>query len=76
MESSMPKVAVRSRWIILGLLVLSASLYIATAASPALDDEDVDAAHALVSQEMLQRNDFVVPYMDGIRYLIRPPMHF
>jgi len=76
MESSMPKVAVRSRWIILGLLVLSASLYIATAGSPALDDEDVDAAHALVSQEMLQRNDFVVPYMDGIRYLIRPPMHF
>jgi 4-amino-4-deoxy-L-arabinose transferase-like glycosyltransferase len=60
----------------LGLLILSASLYIATAASPALDDEDVDAAHALVSQEMLQRNDFVVPYMDGIRYLIRPPMHF
>jgi 4-amino-4-deoxy-L-arabinose transferase-like glycosyltransferase len=76
MESLMPKAAVRSRWIILGLLVLSASLYIATAASPALDDEDVDAAHALVSQEMLQRNDFVVPYMDGIRYLIRPPMHF
>jgi 4-amino-4-deoxy-L-arabinose transferase-like glycosyltransferase len=25
---------------------------------------------------MLQRNDFVVLYMDGIRYLIRPPMHF
>jgi 4-amino-4-deoxy-L-arabinose transferase-like glycosyltransferase len=72
----MPKVTVRSRWIILGLLVLSASLYVATAGSPALDDEDVDAAHALVSQEMLQRNDFVVPYMDGIRYLIRPPMHF
>src|ERR1700676_2225479 len=76
MESLMPKVTVRSRWILLGLLVLSASLYIATAGSPALDDEDVDAAHAMVSQEMLQRNDFVVPYMDGLRYLIRPPMHF
>ena len=58
------------------LLVLSAGLYIGTAGSPALDDEDVDAAHALVSQEMLQRNDFVVMYMDGVRYLIRPPMHF
>ena len=43
---------------------------------PALDDEDVDAAHAMVSQEMLQRHDFVVMYMDGVRYLIRPPMHF
>ena len=62
--------------IVLCLLVLSAGLYIGTAGSPALDDEDVDAAHALVSQEMLQRNDFVVLYMDGVRYLIRPPMHF
>src|SRR6202043_3690801 len=25
---------------------------------------------------MLQRHDFVVMYMDGVRYLIRPPMHF
>jgi 4-amino-4-deoxy-L-arabinose transferase-like glycosyltransferase len=58
------------------LLIFSAGLYIGTAGSPALDDDDVDAAHAMVSQEMLQRNDFVVPYMDGLRYLIRPPMHF
>lgn len=61
---------------VLCLLVLSAGLYIGTAAKPALDDEDVDAAHAMVSQEMLQRHDFVVPYMDGLRYLIRPPVHF
>jgi 4-amino-4-deoxy-L-arabinose transferase-like glycosyltransferase len=71
-----PIVAIRSRWILLCLLILSAGLYIGTAGSPALDDEDVDAAHALVSQEMLRRNDFVVLYMDGLRYLIRPPMHF
>ncbi len=68
--------SLRSSWIVLFLLVLSAGLYVGTAGSPALDDDDVDAAHAMVSQEMLQRNDFVVPYMDGIRYLIRPPMHF
>ena len=72
----MQRGTVRSRWILLCLLVLSAGLYIGTAGSPALDDEDVDAAHAMVSQEMLQRNDFVVMYMDGVRYLIRPPMHF
>jgi 4-amino-4-deoxy-L-arabinose transferase-like glycosyltransferase len=66
----------RSCWIFLCLLIFSAGLYIGTAGSPALDDDDVDAAHAMVSQEMLQRNDFVVPYMDGLRYLIRPPMHF
>ncbi len=63
-------------WMAFCLLVLSAGLYIGTAGRPALDDEDVDAAHAMVSQEMLARHDFVVPYMDGVRYLIRPPMHF
>jgi 4-amino-4-deoxy-L-arabinose transferase-like glycosyltransferase len=72
----MRNVTIRNRWILLCLLVISAGLYIGTAGSPALDDEDVDAAHAMVSQEMLQRNDFVVLYMDGVRYLIRPPMHF
>jgi 4-amino-4-deoxy-L-arabinose transferase-like glycosyltransferase len=61
---------------VLFLLVASAGLYIGMAGSPALDDEDVDAAHAMVSQEMLVRHNFVVMYMDGIRYLIRPPMHF
>src|SRR5882757_9712447 len=67
---------VNARWMMLCLLVLSAGLYIGTAGKPALDDEDVDAAHAMVSQEMLLRHDFVVPYMDGLRYLIRPPLHF
>ena len=65
-----------ARWMMLCLLVLSAGLYIGTAGKPALDDEDVDAAHAMVSQEMLLRHDYVVPYMDGLRYLIRPPMHY
>ncbi len=72
----MRNVRAGSRWTLLCLLVLSAGLYIGTAWTPALDDEDVDAAHALVSQEMLVRHDFVVMYMDGVRYLIRPPMHF
>jgi 4-amino-4-deoxy-L-arabinose transferase-like glycosyltransferase len=72
----MRSVTSSARWMVLFLLVLSAGLYVATAGRPALDDEDVDAAHAMVSQEMLQRHNFVVMYMDGIRYLIRPPMHF
>src|SRR6266849_9083381 len=72
----MRDVTLSARWMMLCLLVLSAGLYSGTAAKPALNDDDVDAAHAMVSQEMLQRHDFVVPYMDGLRYLIRPPMHF
>lgn len=72
----MQNVGIGTRWIVLLLLVSSVGLYVMTAASPALDDEDGDAAHALVAQEMLQRHDYAVMYMDGIRYLIRPPMHF
>ena len=66
----------RSRVAFLSLLLLAGVLYLGTAASPALLDDDVDAAHALVAREMLQRHDFVVMYMNGIRYLIRPPLHF
>lgn len=72
----MTKLSAKTFWIALGLIVLSGTLYLGTAGSSALVDDDVDAAHALVAREMLQRHNFVVPYMDGIRYLIRPPMHF
>jgi 4-amino-4-deoxy-L-arabinose transferase-like glycosyltransferase len=70
------EVRIGSRVSFLSLLLLSAVLYLGTASSPALLDDDVDAAHALVAREMLQRHDFVVMYMNGIRYLIRPPLHF
>ena len=65
-----------SRWMVPVLLLLSAALYVGTAGTPALVDDDIDAAHALVAREMLQRHDFVIPYQDGIRYMIRPPLHF
>jgi 4-amino-4-deoxy-L-arabinose transferase-like glycosyltransferase len=58
------------------LLVLASVLYIGFAGTPALVDDDIDAAHALVAREMLERHDFVVLYQDGLRYLIRPPLHF
>ena len=58
------------------LVALAALLYVGTAGWPALVDDDIDAAHALVAREMLQRHDWVVLYQDGIRYPIRPPLHF
>src|ERR1700756_2973493 len=72
----MRNVKVGSLWMVLCLLILSAGIYIGTCWTSALGCGGVAAAHALVSQEMLQRHDFVVMYMDGVRYLIRPPMHF
>lgn len=60
---------------ILLLLLISAVIYLGTATKPALLD-DADAAHALVSREMLQRGDWVVMYENGIRYLEKAPIHF
>jgi 4-amino-4-deoxy-L-arabinose transferase-like glycosyltransferase len=42
---------------------------------PALLD-DADASHAMVSHEMLQRHDWVILYMNGIRYLMKAPLHY
>jgi 4-amino-4-deoxy-L-arabinose transferase-like glycosyltransferase len=58
------------------LLILSSVLYMGLAGGPALVDNDIDAAYALIAREMLQRHDYVVMYQNGIRYLDRPPMHF
>ena len=72
----MKRAGLHSRWIAPSLLVLSSILYIGFAGSPALVDDDIDAAYALVPREMLQRHDYVVMYQDGIRFMIRPPMQF
>jgi 4-amino-4-deoxy-L-arabinose transferase-like glycosyltransferase len=62
-------------WAPVFLLLLSAAVYLGTASHPALLD-DADAAHALVSREMLQRGDYAVMFIDGIRYLMKAPLHY
>jgi 4-amino-4-deoxy-L-arabinose transferase-like glycosyltransferase len=61
---------------LLAILVLAVGVYFVTASSPALMDDDVDATHALVARTMLQKDDYVVMYMNGVRYLVRAPLHF
>jgi 4-amino-4-deoxy-L-arabinose transferase-like glycosyltransferase len=63
------------RWAPLFLLLLSAAVYLGTASRPALLD-DADASHALVSREMLQRGDYVVMFLNGVRYLQKAPIHY
>ena len=41
---------------------------------PLLDD--VDTIHAEAAREMLTRHDFVTLYVDGIRYLDKPPLPY
>jgi hypothetical protein len=60
---------------ILLLLGIAAGIYIGNAAYPGLLD-DADASHATVSREMLERGDGVILYMNGIRYLMKAPLHY
>jgi len=57
------------------LVFLSAAIYLGNAGFPGLLD-DADASHAMVSHEMLQRHDWVILYMNGIRYLMKAPLHY
>ena len=57
------------------LLIFAAVVYLGNAGFPALLD-DADASHAMVSHEMLQRHDGVILYMNGIRYLMKAPLHY
>ena len=43
--------------------------------SPGLLD-DVDSIYIQVAREMLQRHDFVTPYINGIRFFDKPPLMY
>jgi 4-amino-4-deoxy-L-arabinose transferase-like glycosyltransferase len=57
------------------LLALTLAIYVGSAARPALLD-DADGCHALAAREILQRHDWTVLYVDGIRWLEKPPLHY
>ncbi len=57
------------------LFCFSAALYLGTAFYPSLLD-DADSSHAVVAREMLTRGDYVTMYMNGIRYLMKAPLHY
>ena len=60
---------------ILLLLCIASGIYLGNAAYPGLLD-DADSSHATVSRSMLERGDWVVLYMNGIRYLVKAPLHY
>lgn len=57
------------------LLIFSAVIYIGTAFEPSLAD-DADATHAVAAREILQRNDGITLYVNGIRYLEKAPFMY
>jgi hypothetical protein len=62
-------------WAVILLMIFAGAVYLGNAGFPALLD-DADASHAMVSHEMLQRHDWVILYMNGVRYLMKAPMHY
>lgn len=57
------------------LFCFSAAVYLGTSFYPSLLD-DADSSHAVVAREMLARGDYVTMYMNGIRYLMKAPLHY
>jgi 4-amino-4-deoxy-L-arabinose transferase-like glycosyltransferase len=60
---------------VLVLITLWAVIYMAGLSHPALLD-DADTVHAEAAKEMLQRNDWVTLYANGIRYLEKAPLMY
>ena len=50
-------------------------LHIGCLFTPGLLD-DVDSVYIEIAREMLQRHDFVTPYIDGIRFFDKPPLMY
>ena len=60
----------------IGLIVLAwLVLHIGCLFTPGLLD-DVDSVYLEIAREMLQRRDFVTPYIDGIRFFDKPPLMY
>ncbi len=60
-------------WVVLLLLFLA--VHCAALFSPALLD-DADATHANAAQHMARSGDWVTLYVDGVRYLEKPPLPY
>ncbi|MGI4855160.1 MAG: ArnT family glycosyltransferase [Janthinobacterium lividum] len=57
------------------LVVVWFVLHLGCLFSPGLLD-DVDSVYIEAAREMLQRHDYVTPYVDGIRFFDKPPLMY
>jgi 4-amino-4-deoxy-L-arabinose transferase-like glycosyltransferase len=67
--------ATRARLIALALLLaVSAPFLFAHLGFPLLDPDE--GLYAAIAQEMLSRGDWVIPHVNGLPYLEKPPLYF
>ncbi len=63
----------RRAWLL--ILIVYFAVHFASLFSPPLED-DVDATHAQAAQHMVLTGDYVTMYVNGIRYLEKPPLPY
>ncbi len=76
-ETAAPEVATR-RWNLRPVGILFVAWFVLQFSgifSPGLLD-DVDSIYIEIAREMLQRHDFVTPYINGIRFFDKPPLMY
>jgi len=65
----------RARWLYWGLAGLLCLVWLATLASRPLFNPD-EARYAEIPREMLQGGDWVIPHLNGLDYIEKPPLQF
>ena len=70
-DSSAP--ARRERWLFLALAALLAVLWLATLAGRPLFNPD-EGRYAEIPREMLSGGDWIVPHLNGLAYIEKPPL--
>ncbi len=65
----------RAQWTYLGLAALAAVLWFATLPSRPLFNPD-EGRYAEIPREMLARGDWVIPHLDGLIYVEKPPLQY
>ncbi len=70
-----PATFARKRRSIVVLVLIWCVLHLGCLFTPGLLD-DVDSVYIEAAREMLQRHDFVTPYVDGIRFFDKPPLMY
>jgi 4-amino-4-deoxy-L-arabinose transferase-like glycosyltransferase len=62
-------------WMLLLPIVISAILYLSTASGRAVIDYD-EGYYSQAALQMVERGDWITPYVNGVRFLEKPPLMY
>jgi 4-amino-4-deoxy-L-arabinose transferase-like glycosyltransferase len=66
---------IRERWLYAGLAALLVAVWLATLAGRPLFNPD-EGRYAEIPREMLSGGDWVIPHLNGLDYIEKPPLQF